>query len=99
MYPEGEGKRPAVLVANPIYPLGEPRNGAEWRFEVLSDDATALRTMIGGNKYFFCDGRSFWGRLLSLEPVDGTHAVTQLPGKHILLGVMAVTLDDSVAQQ
>jgi hypothetical protein len=87
---------PALYVAEPIYLIstGNIENGAKLVFEVLEDDAGILRSLIGKEKYYILDSKTFWVRLESLEPCQSTHPtlsmVAQSLDKKTLRGVFSV---------
>ena len=83
--PDGAG--PAVVCANPIHLLGsqELRRDAELPFEVLEQDASSLKKMIGEHRLFVLHSQAFWGTLQRLEP-----SPTPILGKPALSGLLHV---------
>jgi hypothetical protein len=91
----GRGGKGARVAANPIYiitALDEPQNAIQFEFEVLEDDATMLRNLVGEQAHFAMGSEwAFWGVLDSLVPTESTHpGLSLIHGRRVLKGVMTI---------
>jgi hypothetical protein len=78
---------PAVVVANPIFPLSVDQTSV--RFEVFEDDAAALHPLVGHAAFYVVDGVSVSARLKSLTRCTSTHpALSLMRDKPTLRGVL-----------
>lgn len=88
------GRLPAVIVANPIFPIStfdEARKNKRLVFEVLKSDAGGLRSHVGTAVYYALDSTPFWGRLETLDSCESTHAgLGHLGHKPTLRGTIAI---------
>jgi len=67
---------PAVVVANPIFPLSTDENGIV--FEVFEDAAAALQPFVGRAAFYLIDGTFISARLQSLTRCSSTHPALSL---------------------
>ncbi len=87
-------KGPTTVVAD-IFLLDslDAVEGREFRFEVLSENAEHLKTIVGEHQCFYIDHATgaFWARLRSLEPCVSTHpGLGLMRDKPTFLGVLAI---------
>jgi hypothetical protein len=82
-----ENGLPAIVVANPIFPLSTDQTRIT--FEILEDDAAALRRLVGRAAFYVIDGVSAAVRLKSLAACTSTHpGLALMREKPTLRGVL-----------
>jgi hypothetical protein len=87
-----------VVCANPIFPTSDLGNTLA--FEVLENDASSLKSLLGeADEYYIDSVGTFFGVLQSLEPRQSTHpGLAMLRDKTTLHGVMQVHKTISLAK-
>lgn len=83
-----EGGVPRVA-ANPIYVTS--RDGDALTFEVLTVDASILKTLVGRKELYGYEGRVFWGELVRLDACESTaDALSLMRDRPAMRGVLKV---------
>jgi hypothetical protein len=77
-----EDAKLTVVCANPIYLNSSSRiqANATLVFDVLYEDASSLKNMIGSLQIFALESQAFWGTLSSLEPTGSLFGKPALRG-------------------
>ena len=95
-----DGER-AVVVANPVFVTSpiEFQSGSEMIFEVLEQDAAALKDLVGIGKWqnYVLDSIPFWAQLKFLYPCESIHpGLASLRHKATLRGIFSI-IDEAKA--